>query len=59
MAALSGHFHPVGFSDLPGWDRDTVSTAYSAFCRSAWRAVEKAYRTGSLGVDALSFGTGV
>lgn len=56
MAALSGHFHPVGFSDLPGWDRDTVSTAYSAFCRSAWRAVEKPYRTGSLGVDALSFG---
>jgi len=56
MAALSGHFHPVRFSELPGWDRDPVAQAYAAFRRSAQRTTEKPYRTGSLGVDALSFG---
>jgi len=48
-------FRPETFDALAGWRDDAPSAAYSAFRRSAFRALEKPYRTGSLGVEAASF----
>jgi membrane-bound lytic murein transglycosylase A len=53
--ALSPLFHPLNFDDLPGWNADRHSRAYEAFMRSAARAREKPYKSGTLGV---SFGSG-
>ena len=47
---------PESFSALPGWARDDHAAAYAAFRRSAFRALEKPYRTGSLGIEAAAFG---
>jgi membrane-bound lytic murein transglycosylase A len=47
----------VDFAELPGWARDDHAAAFGAFRRSAFRFLEKPYRTGSLGVDALAFET--
>ena len=43
------------FADLPGWADDDHAAALSALRRSAFRFLEKPYRTGSLGVDVQSF----
>ncbi|MBK8456188.1 MAG: murein transglycosylase A [Phyllobacteriaceae bacterium] len=52
---LAKAFAPVGFADLPGWAADGHGAAYAAFRRSALRAAEKPYRSGSLGVDVAFF----
>ncbi len=52
---LSSVFRPVSFGDLPGWDADDQAPALQAFRRSAFRALEKPYRTGSLGLDSAAF----
>ena len=44
-----------GFFTLPGWAHDDHAAAYTAFRRSAFRALEKPYRTGSLGIEAAAF----
>ncbi len=54
MPATS-HLSPESFDALPGWRQDDHAAAYTAFRRSAFRALEKPYRTGSLGVTADSF----
>lgn len=46
---------PESFSALPGWAGDDHAAAYAAFRRSAFRALEKPYRTGSLGIEAAAF----
>lgn len=46
---------PESFAALPGWTRDDHAAAHAAFRRSAYRALEKPYRTGSLGIDASAF----
>jgi len=57
MAALSPLLVPVGFADLPGWSQDDHLAVFGALRRSAFRVVEKPYRTGSLGIDAAAFAT--
>lgn len=52
---LSSVFRPVSFGALPGWDADDQSPAFQAFRRSAFRCLEKPYRTGSLGLDCGAF----
>lgn len=52
---LSSLFRPVSFSDLPGWADDDFLPAFDAFRRSAFHALTKPYRTGSLGVAFESF----
>lgn len=46
---LSSRFVPRRFDDLPGWADDDHLAAFEAFRRSAFRVLEKPYRTGSLG----------
>lgn len=46
---------PESFSALPGWAGDDHAAAYAAFRRSAFRALEKPYRTGTLGIEATAF----
>ncbi len=46
---------PVGFAGLPGWDGDDHAAAFAAFRRSAFRFLEKPYRTGALGVESEAF----
>jgi membrane-bound lytic murein transglycosylase A len=53
---LSSAFRPVSFDALPGWREDDHRLAFEAFRRSALRALEKPYRTGSLGIDSGAFG---
>lgn len=53
--ALSPLFRKVSFDDLPGWWEDDKSSAFDAFRRSAFRFLEKPYRTGSLGIEASAF----
>jgi len=53
--ALSPLFRKVSFDDLPGWREDDKSSAFDAFRRSAFRFLEKPYRTGSLGIEARAF----
>ena len=55
---LSSAFRPVSYDDLPGWREDDQTLAFEAFRRSAFRVLEKLYRTGSLGVDCAATGTG-
>jgi len=52
---LSPLFHPRDFDRLPGWRADDPSLAFDAFRRSAFRVLEKPYKTGSLGVEAGAF----
>jgi membrane-bound lytic murein transglycosylase A len=47
---LSPLFRPVSFADLPGWVEDDHLPAFDAFRRSAFHALKKPYRSGSLGV---------
>lgn len=53
--ALSTLFRPTDFGALPGWRDDRHDLAFAAFKRSAFRAAEKPYRSGSLGVKAEAF----
>jgi membrane-bound lytic murein transglycosylase A len=53
--ALSPLLRPVSFSDLRGWADDDHRDAFVAFRRSAFRFLEKPYRSGSLGVDCMAF----
>lgn len=53
--ALSPLFRKVSFDDLPGWRQDDKSLAFAAFRRSAFRVLEKPYRSGSLGIHAAAF----
>ena len=46
---------PERFDALPGWREDCHAAAFAAFRRSAFRALEKPYRTGSLGISAEAF----
>lgn len=52
---LSHQFSPRQFHDLPGWAQDDHLAAFRAFRLCAQRALEKPYRSGSLGIgfDAL------
>nr|WP_295466369.1 murein transglycosylase A [Mesorhizobium sp.] len=52
---LSSAFRPVSFDALPGWREDDHRLAFEAFRRSAFRVLERPYRTGSLGVDSAAF----
>ncbi|MBX3584086.1 MAG: murein transglycosylase A [Rhizobiaceae bacterium] len=52
---LSSCFRQVAFADLDGWLEDDHLEAYRAFRRSAFQALERPYRTGSLGVAFESF----
>jgi membrane-bound lytic murein transglycosylase A len=45
----------VSFADLPGWVDEDHAAAFAAFRRSAFRFLEKPYRTGALGVTSESF----
>lgn len=47
---LSRLFTPVTFAGCPGWAEDDHAAAFAAFRRSAFRVLEKPYRSGSLGV---------
>lgn len=42
----------VHFSDLPDWQRDNHLSAFSTFCITARRMVDKPYKTRGLGVDS-------
>ena len=54
--ALDGRFFMAcRFSDLPGWTDDVVLEAFAAFRRSAFQVLDRAYRTGALGIDHHSF----
>jgi membrane-bound lytic murein transglycosylase A len=46
---------PSTFSELEGWNSDMLLPALVAFRRSAMRAKEKPYRTGSLGLAHVDF----
>jgi membrane-bound lytic murein transglycosylase A len=48
---LSPLFKPVDFPDCPGWEADSHLQAFETFVRCAERAVEKPYRSGSLGIS--------
>ena len=47
---LAAALSPGSFGDLPGWVDDDHDAALAAFRRSAFRVLEKPYRTGSLGI---------
>jgi len=49
------HFTPVTYADLPGWAEDDHAPAFAALRRSAFRVLEKPYRSGELGIGAESF----
>ena len=53
--ALSTLLRPVDYGALPGWAADAHEHAFAAFRRSAFRAAEKPYRSGSLGIAAEAF----
>lgn len=48
-------FEPTAFAAIAGWDADLKLGAFEAFRRSAFHALEKPYRTGSLGIRFESF----
>lgn len=53
---LSSLLQPSSFADLPGWSDDAgIADAFAAFRRSARHALERPYRTGSLGIDVAGF----
>ncbi|MDN2568606.1 MltA domain-containing protein [Aquibium sp. A9E412] len=53
--SLSPLLSPVSFDVLPGWQADDPAPALAAFARSAARARDKPYRSGSLGIVAPAF----
>ncbi|MBX3531469.1 MAG: murein transglycosylase A [Rhizobiaceae bacterium] len=53
--APAAHIAAVSFADLPGWADDDHAAAFAAFRRSAFRFLEKPYRTGALGVASDAF----
>ncbi|QPC86080.1 transglycosylase [Mesorhizobium sp. NBSH29] len=53
---LSPAFQPATFHSLPGWGEDAQEEAFPAFRLSAFRVLDKPYRTGGLGIDCASFG---
>jgi len=55
MLAAGDLFQPVSYADLPGWQVDDALAAFAAFRRSAFHALEKSCRTGSLGIEAAAF----
>ncbi|GGA90539.1 transglycosylase [Brucella endophytica] len=48
---LSRLFTPMSFADVPGWGDDDHAIAFAAFQRSAFRVLEKPYRSGGLGIS--------
>lgn len=52
---LSPLLRKVDFDALPGWRHDLHASAFAAFRRSAVRALEQPYKTGSLGIEADGF----
>ncbi|WP_420960533.1 murein transglycosylase A [Brucella sp. IR073] len=48
---LSRLFTPVSFTDVPGWGENDHASAFAAFRRSAFRVLEKPYRSGALGIS--------
>lgn len=52
---LSPLLKPTSFDDLPGWRGDRHGEAFAAFRLSARHALEKPYKSGSLGIDASAF----
>lgn len=52
---LPDAFFPTSFDALPGWARDAPLGAFEAFRRSAFRVLEKPYRTGALGIPCAAF----
>ncbi len=52
---LSPLFQPVRFADLPAWLDDDHVAAFAAFRRSALKAAEKPYKSGSLGIWQSAF----
>ena len=55
MSSLSPAFSPVNFSAIPGWSEDDPCRAFAAFRRSAFQALVKPYRSGSLGIAFEAF----
>src|SRR5690606_23233394 len=49
---LSQHFRVSDYQSLPCWSDDRLGEAFSAFRRSALRALETPYKSGALGVEA-------
>jgi len=47
---LSQLLGPVTYANCPGWHGDDHAAAFAAFRRSAFRVLEKPYRSGSLGI---------
>ncbi|MCO6391014.1 transglycosylase [Aliihoeflea aestuarii] len=45
----------IAFEDIAGWPGDHHRAAFEAFRRSAFRALEKPYRTGSFGISHEDF----
>lgn len=54
---LPPQFSPVGFEDVPGWCSDDHAAAFAAFRLCVPEATRRAYKTGSLGVEAGAFGS--
>ncbi len=52
---LSPLLRKTDFHRLPGWSNDRPAGAFSAFRRSAVRALEIPYKTGALGIAAADF----
>lgn len=52
---VSPKLKPMSWSSLAGWALDEHEEAYQAFRRSAFRVLEKPYKTGTLGIEADAF----
>ncbi len=52
---VSPKLKPLSWSNIAGWDIDEHEEAYAAFRRSAFRALEKAYKTGALAIEEDAF----
>lgn len=53
--SLSETFRPLSYKQLPGWPEKGLSAAFTAFARSARYALQRPYRSGSLGVSSSAF----
>ncbi len=52
---VSPRLKPISWSRLAGWDHDEHEEAYAAFRRSAFHAMDRPYKTGSLGLHEDAF----
>lgn len=52
---VSPRLKPISWSHLAGWELDEHEEAFAAFRRCAFHALEKPYKTGSLGIDSDAF----